>query len=244
MVDRVELAVVDQVLHVRRLDDGDAVVLQQRRDARDDAVEVGDVGQHVVGVNDVGALAVRRELLRRAPCRRTRRWCGCPAPPADLRDVARRLDAEHRARPRSRSTGAGSRRCWRSRRRGCPGRACARRRAASAIVLRVLQHRVGERREVEVVAEQRLRRHRLGDLDERAVRAERRDRAETSAPAAPSCSSVSSALASGVVPEREDERARSAAPHDAARVVSVMSACLPRNVAVPRDRALRGPRRA
>ena len=39
-------------------------------------------------------------------------------------------------------------------------------------VTRVREHRVGERREVEVVAEELLRRHRLRDLDERAVWAE------------------------------------------------------------------------
>ena len=48
MVDRVELAVVDQLAHVRDLDRGDAVVGEHGRDALDEAVQVGRVRHHVV----------------------------------------------------------------------------------------------------------------------------------------------------------------------------------------------------
>ena len=62
------------------------------------------------------------------------------------------------------------------------------------------QHRVGERREVEVVAEQLLGRHRLGDLDQRAGRAEHQVERVASARARRAASRSSSAFASGVAP--------------------------------------------
>ena len=66
MIDRVELDVVDQLADVGHLDDGDAVRLEQRRDAGDEVVRVRDVRQHVVGVDDVGPAAARHELLGQA----------------------------------------------------------------------------------------------------------------------------------------------------------------------------------
>ena len=79
VVDRVELAVVEHVLDVRHLDHRHAVRLQQRPDAGDEAVQIGDVGEHVVGVEDVGALPVCRQPLAQASRRRTRDASGCPA---------------------------------------------------------------------------------------------------------------------------------------------------------------------
>ena len=70
---------------------------EQRRDARDEAVQVGDVGQHVVGVEHVGPLALGDELARasvRAEELAERRNAALLA--GDLGDVARRLDAQHR----------------------------------------------------------------------------------------------------------------------------------------------------
>ena len=61
MVDRVELAVVDQIDQIGHLQDRDAVLFEQGRDALDQAVEVGDVGQHVVGDDHVGAPALGLE---------------------------------------------------------------------------------------------------------------------------------------------------------------------------------------
>ncbi len=58
VVDGVELAVVDEILDVRHLDDCNAVVLEQARDAAHEAVGVGHVGEDVVGVDDVGPLAL------------------------------------------------------------------------------------------------------------------------------------------------------------------------------------------
>ena len=64
VIDRVELAVIDQVFHVRRFGDERPGVFQNRRDARDEAVGVGDVRHHVVRVNDVRFLPFGGELLR------------------------------------------------------------------------------------------------------------------------------------------------------------------------------------
>ncbi len=62
VIDRVELAVIDQILDVRRFDYRDSVILQQRRDSFHEAVGVGHVREHVVAVNDVGSLALRDQL--------------------------------------------------------------------------------------------------------------------------------------------------------------------------------------
>ncbi len=62
MVDGVELAVIDQVLHIGRLDDGDTVVFQQRGNPSDEPVCVGNVRQNVIGMNDVRSPALRCEL--------------------------------------------------------------------------------------------------------------------------------------------------------------------------------------
>ena len=63
VVDRVELGVLDQVAHVRHFDDRDAVVGEQRRDPAHESVGVGDVGQHVVAVQDLRADAGFAQLF-------------------------------------------------------------------------------------------------------------------------------------------------------------------------------------
>ena len=61
VVDRVELCVLDEVAQVGDLDDRDAIVFEDRLDPAHEAVGVGDVGQHVVAVDDAGAYAVSPE---------------------------------------------------------------------------------------------------------------------------------------------------------------------------------------
>ena len=53
VVDRVKLAVVDQILNVRDFDDDHTVFLQEDPDTFHEPVEVGDVGQDVVGDDHV-----------------------------------------------------------------------------------------------------------------------------------------------------------------------------------------------
>ena len=64
MIDRVELDVVDEVLDVRDLEDGHAIVAQHGPEAAHEAFEIGDMGQHVVGVNDGGATPSGDERVR------------------------------------------------------------------------------------------------------------------------------------------------------------------------------------
>ena len=61
MVDRVELVVLDQAQQVRHLDGHHALRGKQDLHAADEVVEVGNVGHHVVGRDQVGAAALGRE---------------------------------------------------------------------------------------------------------------------------------------------------------------------------------------
>jgi hypothetical protein len=63
VIDRVELAMVDEVLHVRELQHRDAVVFEEPPDAGHEVVLVGDVREHVVADDDVGLDAVGDEFV-------------------------------------------------------------------------------------------------------------------------------------------------------------------------------------
>ena len=63
VVDRVELEAFDQLAHVRHLDLGDPVVGEDGRDALDEPVEIGDVGEHVVRDDHVGSLPLGRQTV-------------------------------------------------------------------------------------------------------------------------------------------------------------------------------------
>ena len=63
VVDRVELSVVDEVLHVGELEYRNAVGLQQGADPGHEVVRVRPVGQDVVGVQHVSTLAGAGEAL-------------------------------------------------------------------------------------------------------------------------------------------------------------------------------------
>ena len=129
VIDRVELAVLDQVDHVGHLEHREAVrLLEQNRDPRDQAVQVRDVGEHVVGDDQIGGAALGPQSTGE---RRARRSPGASAPrprsrprPAPPPDRCRAR--ESRAR---RSSSACSRRCWRSRPPATRGRVAAARSA-------------------------------------------------------------------------------------------------------------------
>ena len=61
----------------------------------DEVVQIGHVGEHVVCNQEVG-LRIAGQRFAPPPRRRTRRSVGMPLLKRDLRDVGRRLDAEHR----------------------------------------------------------------------------------------------------------------------------------------------------
>ena len=171
MVDGVELAVIDEVLHVGNLDHGHAPRLEQLRDALHHPVEVGHVGEDVVGVDHVGALAERGQVAGDLGAEELTESGDAPLVAGHPGDVRGRLDAEHRdalvmvvleqvavvARDLDhQAVGA----------EGLAGHHPA------GDALRILDDGVGEGREVEVLAEEHLGRHGLGDLHQRAVGAE------------------------------------------------------------------------
>ncbi len=57
VVNRVELAVVDHVAHVRRFHHHHAARRQQRVEAADNPGQIGHVRQHVVGMDNLGQQA-------------------------------------------------------------------------------------------------------------------------------------------------------------------------------------------
>ena len=63
MVDGVELVPLHEVAHVGHFEDGLAVVGEKEREAFEEAVRVGRVGEHVVGDHEVGARALGHQGL-------------------------------------------------------------------------------------------------------------------------------------------------------------------------------------
>ena len=170
MVDRVELELVHEVAQVRRLDDGDAVVREDRRDPCDDTVHVGNVREHVVRVEHgcpapFGA-EPRRDLgTEEVAHRRHAVLLG------DARDVAGGVDAEDRHAGVDVVTQEIAV-VARDLHREVVGTQLPFRDEAGRDRTRVLDDRVRERREVGVLLEHVLRRNRERDLDERALAAE------------------------------------------------------------------------
>ena len=94
VVDGIELVAVQHVADIRHFDHRDAGRLEDGTDARDEAVEIRHVREHVVGVERVR----QNPLLRQLPGERhgeeslARRDTGLARV---SRDVAGRLDPEH-----------------------------------------------------------------------------------------------------------------------------------------------------
>ena len=57
VVDRVEFDVVNQILEVWALDNGNAARLEHLAEAGNDSVQIGHMGQDIVGVDDVRSTA-------------------------------------------------------------------------------------------------------------------------------------------------------------------------------------------
>ena len=56
MVDRIKLVVFDKIPNVGMLNHRDTVFLEQFRNPRNKAIGIGDMGENVVGVYDIGGL--------------------------------------------------------------------------------------------------------------------------------------------------------------------------------------------
>ena len=211
VVDRVELAVVDQVADVGVLDRGDAVVREQDRDALHEAVESRHVRHHVVGDDHVGARAGVDEPPRQVGAEELaqgRHAGGLRR----VRLLGRRVDAEHRHAlldevAQQVAVVAGE----------LDDEAVAPEAPfldqPQRVLARVAQQPVGERREVEVVVDEELvRLHLLEDLHERAGRAERDvERKARLGPA--SWSARRRASGSGILPSARKTR-RPASPQE------------------------------
>ena len=63
MINRVVLDVPNQLAHIGDFDHRDTIWLEQGRDPGDETVGVGDVCQHVVGMDNVGTTVTRDQTL-------------------------------------------------------------------------------------------------------------------------------------------------------------------------------------
>ena len=173
----------------------------------DEVVQVGHVGHHVVGDDDVGRGRARRRSRRgqldaeepdQSSARRRRRPPRPDRAPGRCRAPARR---------RRRSCAAGSRRCWRPRRRDEPDPRPRVASKPSTWARGMPAQLVGERRVVGVVLDEDGRRRELvGQLHERAVRQNTRPSGYARRSPAQSSGSTS-ALAIGVSPRSRNSRA-------------------------------------
>ena len=94
VVDGVELVVLHQLEQVRELHGDDAVGGEQHRHSRDEVVEIGHVGQHVVAEEEVGADALATRLAGQLGAEELDA-CRDAAFNRRRRDVRGRLDPEH-----------------------------------------------------------------------------------------------------------------------------------------------------
>ena len=111
VIDGVEFELGDEIADIGRLDDGNAVGLEQLLDAADEPVGIGNMREDVVGVDDVGELAFRREPPGKLLVEELDQRRDALGLDRELRDVGRRLDAEHRDAGAACRTAADIRRC-------------------------------------------------------------------------------------------------------------------------------------
>jgi hypothetical protein len=166
VVNRVELAVLDEVAHVRAFDDRDSTAVEHRRKTGNDTIQVGHVREDIVRVNDVGAKPLRRELVGELIAEEANDGSN-PLLLRDLCDVLCRFDPEDRnaaslvvlQEVTVVAGDLGREAVWAKRERLDEARGER---------FGMLQHRLRKRREVEVLTKHRLWRNFLRDLDERA----------------------------------------------------------------------------
>ena len=166
MIDRVVLQVLDELREVRELERRRPTGCEQRRDALDEVVDVRDLRQDVVAENEVGLPALLCELASQVRAEELRHRFH-PERDGRVRDIQRRLDAEHRDALRQEVLqevavvrGDLDHEAVRPEREALGHRV--------DVAPRVLDPRVGVGREVRVLREDVLRRDELGDLHEPA----------------------------------------------------------------------------
>ena len=166
VVDRVVLEVLDQFREVRELERRRPRRREQGGHARDEVVDVRDLGEHVVSEDEIG----RTALLRHPPAElraEELRQCLDAARHRGLRHVQRGLDAEHRDAVREKVLEEVA-----VVRRDLDDEAVMPESQALdhvvRVAARVLDPRIGVGGEVRVLREDVLGRHELRDLDEPA----------------------------------------------------------------------------
>src|SRR5712691_8053304 len=95
MVDRVELYLVDHIEQVGNFDDCLAVLLEQGTNSAEHPVEVLHMGQHIVGMDDIGAPTFRGQAPRKLAPEKLFDRLDATLLPRDPRDIACRLDSQH-----------------------------------------------------------------------------------------------------------------------------------------------------
>ena len=171
VVDGVEFERGDEIADIGRLDDGNAVGLEHLFEATDEPIGIGNVGEDVVGVDHVGELAFRREPPGKLLVEELDKRRDALGGDRELGDVGRRLDAENGDASllvELQQISVVARHLDDQARRAQPSTADER----PDQLARMLDHGVGERGGIGVVAEQPFGRHSLADLDQRAVRTE------------------------------------------------------------------------
>ena len=58
VVDGIELAMIDEFPHIRVLDSDETIILEEMRHPGHEAIQIGDVGENVVGDDDIGLLSL------------------------------------------------------------------------------------------------------------------------------------------------------------------------------------------
>ncbi len=167
VVDRVELALRDQAKQVGEFHRDGAARLQQDRQACDEIVEVRHVRQHIVGADQVGLPA----LSNKPSCGRhaeERNICRHALAHGDKGDVRGRLHAQHGDATLAeilQQVAIVARQFHHQRVRAQPQVADHARR----IRVRVAQPGIGERREIQVIGEDGLRRCEFLELHQETV---------------------------------------------------------------------------
>src|SRR3984893_5159416 len=95
MIDRVELHMVDEVFNVRDFDYGNTFRFEHNRDPFDEPVEIGDMRQHVVGMDHIRAAVLLGETVCQVLTKEFRD-SGDAALARNLSNVARRFNTKNR----------------------------------------------------------------------------------------------------------------------------------------------------
>src|SRR5437660_6428656 len=96
MIHGIELRTVYHVLNVGHLDNRKAITLQQQLKTTNKTVEIGNVSEHVVGMNQVGVLVFARQTRSQLCVKELIDSWNAPLFARDAGNIRGRLDSEDR----------------------------------------------------------------------------------------------------------------------------------------------------